>query len=101
MRASPSECQANIGNPQPSVCTGALGRDSPCGYLGPWRYCYGVCQEMANGRYPGQCDYQYRYTYISCSAYDTCISSDGPYLRAGQCGWGSACDSSGCTYSGI
>jgi len=97
-----SVCQANIGEPEPDVCAGGGGvSTSPCGSLGPWSYCYvSGCEIKGSEREAGQCDYQYQYSFTSCSAWDTCIDS-APYLRAGQCGWGSACDDSGCTYSGI
>jgi len=94
------ECQANIGSPQPSVCTGSTGSDSPCGWLGPWSYCYvSGCEKKADSERPGKCNYQYRYSYTSCGAYDTCVGGE-PYLKAGQCGWGTARDDSGCTLGG-
>ena len=98
-----SKCLASLGSPK-ETCVGASGGYAEsCGkQLGPWGYCYASgCESKANIGVLGGCYYQYRYSYLDCGAVDTCIPSDGPYLRAGQCGWGVACDDTGCRYSGI
>lgn len=93
-----SRCDTALESPQ-NTCTGSSGGDSACGYLGPWSYCYAsACQVKAKELSPGYCDYQYQYSYINCGAYDTC--EGGPYLKAGRCGSGTACDSSQCRVGG-
>lgn len=76
------------------VCTGWSGSSSPCGNLGPWHYCYpDACIVQPNSSQPGVCIYNYQYSYIDCSAQDSCLS--GPYLYAGRC------SDTGCTKGGL
>jgi len=90
---SMSECLDNLGPPD-NTCAGESGANSKCGWLGAWGYCYASdCKVQARVGWPGECHYDYQYSYIDCSAQDSCLS--GPYLYAGRC------SDTGCTKGGL